>query len=55
MGKGKGGPEYWVAVVRPGRIMFEMSGVDRELSMEALRIAAQKLPIKVKIIEASEV
>lgn len=55
MGKGKGGPEFWVAVVRPGRIMFEMSGVDRELSMEALRIAAQKLPIKVKIIEASEV
>jgi large subunit ribosomal protein L16 len=54
-GKGKGSVEYWVAVVHPGRIIFEMAGVDRELAMEALRIAAQKLPMKVKFIEASEI
>jgi large subunit ribosomal protein L16 len=54
MGKGKGGPEFWVAVVRAGRIMFELTGVDRELGLEALRVAAQKLPIKVKVIEADE-
>jgi large subunit ribosomal protein L16 len=55
MGKGKGGPEFWVAVVRPGRIMFELDGVERDLALEALRVAAQKLPIKVKIIEAEQV
>ena len=55
MGKGKGAPEFWVAVVHPGRIIFEMAGVDRELAMEAFRVAAQKLPLKVKIIEASEI
>lgn len=55
MGKGKGGVEYWVAVIHPGRIIFEMGGVDRELAMEALRVAAQKLPLKLKIIEASEI
>lgn len=54
MGKGKGNPEGWVAVVRPGKIMFEMGGVERELAMEALRIASQKLPCKVKIVEALE-
>ncbi len=51
MGKGKGSPEYWVAVVKPGRIMFELAGVGREDAIKALKLAAQKLPIKVKIIE----
>ncbi len=55
MGKGKGGVEFWAAVVLPGRMMFEMDGVDRELALKALREAAQKLPIKVKIVEASEI
>jgi len=55
MGKGKGAPEFWVAVIHPGRIIFEMAGVERELALEALRVAAQKLPLKVKIIEASEI
>jgi large subunit ribosomal protein L16 len=54
MGKGKPGPEFWAAVVRPGRIMFEMTGVDEALATEALRIAIQKLPIKAKIIKAEE-
>ena len=48
MGKGKGAPEYWVAVVRPGRILFEAGGVDMEVAKEALRLAQQKLPIKTK-------
>ncbi len=55
MGKGKGAVEFWAAVVLPGRIMFEMDGVDRDLALKALRDAAQKLPIKVKIVEASEI
>lgn len=55
MGKGKGAVEFWAAVVLPGRIMFEMDGVDRDLAIKALRDAAQKLPIKVKIVEASEI
>lgn len=46
MGKGKGAPEYWVAVVKPGRILFEVGGVKRELAREALRLAEQKLPLK---------
>tara|TARA_B100000886_G_scaffold300911_2_gene230175 strand:+ start:3738 stop:4160 length:423 start_codon:yes stop_codon:yes gene_type:complete len=50
MGKGKGAPEYWAAVVRPGRIIFECEGVSREVAQEALRLAAQKLPIKTKFI-----
>lgn len=50
MGKGKGAPEYWVAVVKPGTIMFEVTGVDLELAKESLRLAAQKLPIKTKFI-----
>lgn len=50
MGKGKGAPEYWAAVVRPGRIMFELEGVPREIAEEALRLAAQKLPIKTKLV-----
>ena len=50
MGKGKGAPEYWAAVVRPGRILFECDGVSKEVAQEALRLAAQKLPIKTKFI-----
>jgi len=51
MGKGKGPPEAWVAVVKPGRILYEMEGVDRELAREAFRLAAHKLPVKTKIVE----
>jgi large subunit ribosomal protein L16 len=50
MGSGKGSPEYWVAVVKPGRVMFEIAGVPRELAYEAFRLAGHKLPIKTKII-----
>lgn len=50
MGKGKGAPEYWAAVVRPGRIMFELDGVPLEVAKEALRLAAQKLPITTKFV-----
>ncbi len=50
MGKGKGNPEGWVAVVKPGRVMFEINGVDEAVAMEALRLAAHKLPIKTKVI-----
>lgn len=54
MGKGKGPPEAWVAVVKPGRILYEMEGVDREMAREAFRLAAHKLPIKTKIVERGE-
>ncbi len=54
MGKGKGGPEGWTAVVRPGRILFEMEGVDRPTAREAMRLAAHKLPIKTIFIEREE-
>lgn len=50
MGKGKGAPEFWVAVVKPGRIMFEVGGVSSELAHEALQLASYKLPIKVKVV-----
>lgn len=50
MGKGKGAPEFWVAVVKPGRVMFEVGGVSSELAHEALKLASYKLPIKVKIV-----
>ncbi len=50
MGSGKGNPEYWVAVVKPGRVMFEMAGVDDELAREAMRLAAHKLPVKCKFV-----
>ena len=50
MGKGKGAPEYWVAVVRPGTIIFECGGVDKALAQEALRLAAQKLPMKTQFV-----
>ncbi len=50
MGSGKGSPEYWVAVVKPGRVMFEIAGVSQEVAQEALRLAANKLPIKCKFV-----
>jgi large subunit ribosomal protein L16 len=50
MGKGKGNPEFWVAVVKPGRIMFELEGVQRETAKEAMRLAAYKLPLKTKFV-----
>ena len=54
MGKGKGSPEGWVAVIRPGRILYEMEGVDGEMAKEALRLAAHKLPFKTRFIERSD-
>lgn len=54
MGKGKGAPEYWAAVVKPGRILFEISGVPYDVAKEALRLAAQKLPVKTKFIVAND-
>ena len=51
MGKGKGAPEYWVAVVKPGRVMFELSGVSEEVAREALRLAGHKLPVKTKFVK----
>jgi large subunit ribosomal protein L16 len=54
MGSGKGSPEYWVAVVKPGRIMFEMDGVPVEIAKEAMRLAAHKLPIKTKFVTREE-
>ena len=51
MGSGKGAPEYWVAVVKPGRVLFEMGGIDETIAKEALRLAGHKLPIKCKIIK----
>ena len=55
MGSGKGSPEYWVAVVKPGRIMFEMNGVSEEVAREAMRLAGHKLPIKTKFIARNTV
>ena len=55
MGSGKGNPEYWVAVVKPGRVMFEMSGVDEDLAREAMRLAAHKLPVKAKFVKREDV
>ena len=54
MGSGKGSPEKWVAVVKPGRIMFEIAGVDEDVAKEAMRLAAQKLPIKCKFVTRAE-
>ena len=51
MGKGKGAPEYWVAVVKPGRVLFEMAGVSEEVAREAMRLAMHKLPIKCKFVK----
>ena len=55
MGAGKGSPEYWVAVVKPGRVMYELSGVNEETAREAMRLAAMKLPIKCKFIVREQV
>ena len=54
MGSGKGSPEYWVAVVKPGRVMFELGGVSEETAREALRLASNKLPIKCKFVAKEE-
>ena len=54
MGSGKGNPEYWVAVVKPGRVMFEIAGVPEDVAREALRLASHKLPIKTKIVARTE-
>jgi large subunit ribosomal protein L16 len=54
MGKGKGAPEYWVAVVKPGTVMFELGGIDRNLAEEAMILAGAKLPIKTKFVTRSE-
>ena len=54
MGSGKGSPEYWVAVVKPGRVMFEIAGVSEEVAREALRLASHKLPIKSKIVKRED-
>ncbi|HOO12402.1 MAG TPA: 50S ribosomal protein L16 [Bacillota bacterium] len=55
MGSGKGSPEYWVAVVKPGRVMFEISGVSEDVAREAMRLAMHKLPIKCKFVKRDEV
>lgn len=55
MGSGKGNPEKWVAVVKPGRIMFELSGVSEEVAKEAMRLAAHKLPIKCKVVTRADI
>ena len=54
MGSGKGSPEYWVAVVKPGRVMFEIGGIKEETALEALRLASHKLPCKVKIVRKAD-
>ena len=54
MGSGKGSPEYWVAVVKPGRVLFEIAGVPEDVAREALRLASHKLPIKTKILKKEE-
>ena len=54
MGSGKGSPEYWVAVVKPGRVMFEISGVSEEIAREAMRLAMYKLPIKCKFVKKEQ-
>jgi large subunit ribosomal protein L16 len=54
MGSGKGSPEYWVAVVKPGRVMFEIKGVDEAVAREAMRLAANKLPVKCKFVTKAE-
>jgi large subunit ribosomal protein L16 len=54
MGSGKGSPEYWVAVVKPGRVMFEIAGVPKDVAQEAMRLAANKLPIKCKFISKED-
>ena len=55
MGSGKGSPEYWVAVVKPGRVLFEMDGVSEDIAKEAMRLAMHKLPIKCKFVEKEQI
>ena len=55
MGKGKGNPEYWVTVIKPGRVMFEIEGVPRDSAAHAVKLASRKLPVKVRFVERSEV
>ena len=55
MGKGKGSPEGWVAVIKPGRVLYEMTGVSKEMAKEALRLAAHKLPVKTRFLERSDI
>jgi large subunit ribosomal protein L16 len=55
MGKGKGGPEFWVAVIKPGRVMFEVAGITRELASEALKLCSHKLPIKTKVVSRPDI
>ena len=54
MGKGKGNPEYWVAMIKPGRMLYEMEGVPRTIAREALRLAAHKLPVETRFVERTE-
>ena len=54
MGSGKGSPEYWVAVVKPGRVLFEIAGVPEEVAREALRLASHKLPLKTKFLKRED-
>ncbi len=54
MGKGKGAPEYWVAVVKPGRVLYEMSGVTEATAKEAMRLASHKLPVATKFVKSDE-
>nr|HQH62623.1 50S ribosomal protein L16 [Clostridiales bacterium] len=54
MGSGKGSPEYWVSVVKPGRVLFEIAGVEKDLAFEALRLASNKLPIRCKCVSKQE-
>jgi large subunit ribosomal protein L16 len=54
MGKGKGAPEYWVAVVKPGRILYEIEGVDEKTAREAMKLASQKLPVRTKFVTRAE-
>ncbi len=55
MGKGKGAPEFWVAVIKPGRVMFEVAGISRELASEALKLCSHKLPIKTKVVSRPDI
>ena len=55
MGKGKGGPEFWVAVIKPGRVMFEVAGITKELASDALKLCSHKLPIKSKVVSRPDI
>ena len=55
MGKGKGGPDFWVAVIKPGRVMFEVAGITKEVASEALKLCSHKLPIKTKVVSRPDI